>query len=69
LRRLPEPFLDFVGTADGESVLHVGCGTGCLAFAINRRCQPTWLRGVDDSPAYVEHATHSNQDPKDSVPA
>lgn len=27
-RRLALPFLDFVGTADGERVLVVGCGTG-----------------------------------------
>ena len=27
-RRLAEPFIDFVGTADGEAVLDVGCGTG-----------------------------------------
>jgi len=63
-RRLAEPFLDFVGTADGESVLDVGCGTGCLTFAIGRRCQPGHLHGVDFSPAYVEHAIDSNRDPK-----
>jgi ubiquinone/menaquinone biosynthesis C-methylase UbiE len=62
-RRLAEPFLDFVGTSDGESVLDVGCGTGCLTFAISKRCQPRQLRGVDFSPAYVEHATRRNTTP------
>lgn len=62
-RRLAESFLDFVGTADGESVLDVGCGTGSLTFAISRRSQPRQLHGVDLSPAYVEHATRSNSDP------
>jgi ubiquinone/menaquinone biosynthesis C-methylase UbiE len=63
-RRLAGPFLDFVGTADGESVLDVGCGTGSLTFALKERCRPRQLRGVDFSPAYVEHATRKNQDPK-----
>lgn len=63
-RRLAEPFLDFVGSAGGESVLDVGCCTGSLTFAISKRCQPRQLRGVDFSPAYVEYATRGNQDPK-----
>jgi ubiquinone/menaquinone biosynthesis C-methylase UbiE len=36
-RRLAGPFLDFVGSANGESVLDVGCGTGCLTFALKER--------------------------------
>lgn len=63
-RRLAEPFLDFVGTADDERVLDVGCGTGCLAFALSERCRVKALRGVDFSVAYVEHATRHNYDPK-----
>jgi ubiquinone/menaquinone biosynthesis C-methylase UbiE len=63
-RRLAEPFLDFVGTADGETVLDVGCGTGCLTFAISQRCRPRQLRGVDFSQAYVAHATRRNSDPR-----
>ncbi|MBA2547557.1 MAG: class I SAM-dependent methyltransferase [Burkholderiaceae bacterium] len=63
-RRLAEPFLDFVGTANDESVLDVGCGTGCLAIALTKRCQVKQVRGVDFSPAYIEHATRNIHDPR-----
>lgn len=63
-RRLADRFLDFVGTADGEDVLDVGCGTGCLTFALLHKCQVKQLRGIDFSPAYIAHATRHNQDPR-----
>lgn len=63
-RRLCEPFLDFTGTATGEDILDVGCGTGCLAQALVRRCQFRQLRGIDFSPVYVAHATRHNADPR-----
>jgi SAM-dependent methyltransferase len=63
-RRLAEPFLDFVGTADDDRILDVGCGTGCLASALLQRCQPKELRGIDFSPAYVEYAANRNRDPR-----
>ena len=63
-RRLAEPFLDFVGTKDGESVLDVGCGTGCLSVALTQRCQVKQVRGVDFSPAYIEHAKQHVRDPR-----
>jgi SAM-dependent methyltransferase len=55
-RRLAVPFLDFVGTVDGERVLDVGCGTGSLSATIRARCPSGELRGIDFSPVYVEHA-------------
>lgn len=63
-RLLAGPFLDFVGSADGERVLDVGCGTGCLAFALAQRCEADELRGIDFSPAYIQHATRHNRDPR-----
>lgn len=63
-RQLALPFLDFVGTADGERVLDVGCGTGHLAFAVTRRTGAGEVRGVDLAPPYIEHARRHNQDPR-----
>lgn len=63
-RRLAGPFLDFVGSANGESVLDVGCGTGSLTFALKERCEPKQLRAVDFSPVYIEHAVRQNYDPR-----
>ena len=65
-RRLVGPFLDFVGTANGEDVLDVGCGTGCLAFAVAKRSSGGSVRGIDLTPAYVAHARHLNRDARAS---
>jgi ubiquinone/menaquinone biosynthesis C-methylase UbiE len=61
-RRLALPFLDFTGTADGDRVLDVGCGTGQLAFAVARRTGAGEVRGVDIAEPYVEHARRHSQD-------
>lgn len=63
-RRLALPFLDFVGTADGERVLDVGCGTGHLAAAVAAASRASEVHGVDLAPVYVEHARRHNQDPR-----
>jgi SAM-dependent methyltransferase len=63
-RRLAGPFLDFTGTADGEEVLDIGCGTGCLSFAVAARSAPKRVLGLDLSPAYVAHARAANRDPR-----
>ena len=63
-RRLALPFLDFVGTADAERVLDVGCGTGHLAAAVCALSGASEVHGVDLSPVYVEHAKRHNPDPR-----
>ncbi len=63
-RQLAVPFLDFVGAADGESVLDVGCGTGRLTFELVERCNLKQVQGVDLADVYVEHARSQNRDPR-----
>src|SRR6476660_1843287 len=63
-RRLAEPFLDFSGTADGEDILDVGCGTGSLTFAIARRSNVKSICGLDSAAAYIDSATKKNTDPR-----
>jgi SAM-dependent methyltransferase len=63
-RRLAEPFLDFVGTAAGETILDVGSGTGSLATALAPRCEFARLLGVDFSSVYVAHAIRHCRDPR-----
>ena len=62
-RRLAEPFLDFCGCRDGETILDAGCGTGSLTFALAQRAKALSIEAIDFSPAYIEHATHHNCHP------
>jgi Methylase involved in ubiquinone/menaquinone biosynthesis len=63
-RRLAEPFLDFVGTSDGERVLDVGCGTGSLTFAVARRSAVKAVCGVDKTVPFIDQAIRNNRDPR-----
>ena len=63
-RRLVEPFLDFVGTTDGERALDVGCGTGNLALGWAGRARLDRLVGVDFSPIYARYAASRTSDPR-----
>lgn len=63
-RRLAIPFLQFVGTADAERVLDVGCGTGALADALLARCRPREVHAVDTAQVYVEYARKRSSDPR-----
>jgi SAM-dependent methyltransferase len=61
-RRLALPFLDFVGVADGERVLDVGCGTGHLAAAAAAASCTSEVHGVDLAPVYIAHAKRHHPD-------
>lgn len=63
-RRLAVRFVEFAGTAAGERILDVGCGTGHLAFTLAHDRRVAGIVGVDYSPIYVEHAKRHNADPR-----
>lgn len=64
-RGLAELFLDFVGTAEGEQVLDLGCGTGSLTFTLAHRVDLQGICGVDVAEPYIEFARErSNEDPR-----
>lgn len=61
-RRLAEPFLDFCGWRDGETVLDAGCGTGSLTFALAERAKSARIHGIDLSPVYIEYAAQRSHE-------
>ena len=62
--RLAKLFLEFVGVAEGDDVLDVGCGTGSLAFTLARKRQVVRVHGIDLSARYIEYCIRHNHDPR-----
>jgi len=52
-RRLAPLFLDFAGSAAGERVLDVGCGTGSLSLALVERASVAAIEAIDFEPDFV----------------
>lgn len=63
-RRLAPQFVRFAGTADGERVLDVGCGTGHLAHAVAAASPSSRIDAFDLAPPYIEHARRHNAEPR-----
>src|SRR5258708_28798748 len=61
-RRLAPLFIDFSGIGGADRVLDVGCGTGSLSLCLARNPEIVSVRGLDFSPAYIDHAKRQNRD-------
>jgi ubiquinone/menaquinone biosynthesis C-methylase UbiE len=66
-RKLAPHFIDFVGAADGEKILDVGCGTGSLTFALAGVADLSEIAAIDYSQIFVEEAVRRNTDPRISI--
>ena len=66
-QKLAPLFIDFVGVADGEKILDVGCGTGSLTFALARNAELDEIAAIDFTPVFVEEAIRRNTDPRIKV--
>ena len=66
-QRLAPLFIDFVGVADGERILDVGCGTGSLTFALPKAAALAEVAAIDYSPVFVEEAIRRNTNPRIKV--
>jgi ubiquinone/menaquinone biosynthesis C-methylase UbiE len=61
-RVLAQPFLEFSGVANDETVLDVGCGTGSLTLAIADTANVRAVAGIDLTESYIEFARSRTQD-------
>ncbi len=66
--RLARAFHEFAGSANGEPVLDVGCGTGHLAAAVALLSDPAEVHGVDLSPIYITAVKSAYLDGKEDGP-
>ena len=65
-RILAPVFVEWLGAPEGARWLDVGCGTGALSEAILAVGKPAFVRGVDPSADFVEHAQRRLRDPRAS---
>jgi len=63
-KKLAPLFIEFVGLADGEKVLDVGCGTGSLTFALSKLADLNEISAIDYSPVFVAAANRQNTNPR-----
>ncbi|HUB14378.1 MAG TPA: methyltransferase domain-containing protein [Acetobacteraceae bacterium] len=61
-KRLAPLLIGFVGVADGDHVLDVGCGTGSLSFTLPRAANVAAVTGIDFARPYVDFARAANSD-------
>lgn len=61
-RKLAPQFIKFVGTAEGERLLDVGCGTGSLTFELAKDAALREIQAIDFSPVFVAEAERRNTD-------
>ena len=66
-QKLAPLFIDFVGVADGEKILDVGCGTGSLTFALARAADLGEIAAIDYSQVFVDEAIRRNTHPRIKV--
>ena len=65
-RLVAREFLAWMSARPAADWLDVGCGTGALTEIILERQQPRWVKGIDPSAGFVEHATAHVTDPRAS---
>ncbi|HEY7555911.1 MAG TPA: methyltransferase domain-containing protein [Candidatus Binatia bacterium] len=55
-KRLAPLFVEFVGVENGDRVLDVGCGTGSLAWTIDKTTAAAKIVGIDPSAGFLDYA-------------